>query len=34
VDPRTTWRTGDKAEVAFNMDNVHIFDPETEKAIR
>jgi multiple sugar transport system ATP-binding protein len=34
VDPRTTFRTGDKAELALNMDNFHIFDPETELAVR
>jgi multiple sugar transport system ATP-binding protein len=34
VDPRTTFRMGDKAQLAFNMDNFHIFDPETEKAVR
>jgi len=25
---------GGTADVAFNMDNVHFFDPETERAIR
>jgi multiple sugar transport system ATP-binding protein len=34
VDPRTTARMGDKTQVAFNMSNMHLFDPETEKAIR
>ncbi len=34
VDPRTTFKMGDQLEVAFNMDNFHIFDPETELAIR
>jgi multiple sugar transport system ATP-binding protein len=34
VDPRTTFKMGDELEVAFNMDNFHIFDPETELAIR
>jgi multiple sugar transport system ATP-binding protein len=33
VDPRTNFRIGEKVEVAFNMDNFHLFDPETEKAI-
>lgn len=27
VDPRTRMDIGDKVEVAFNMDNYHIFDP-------
>ena len=27
VDPRTRYKFGDEVEVAFNMDNCHIFDP-------
>jgi multiple sugar transport system ATP-binding protein len=34
VDPRSRMRVGEKAQVAFDMDNVHIFDAETEEAIR
>ncbi|MGD0610362.1 MAG: sn-glycerol-3-phosphate ABC transporter ATP-binding protein UgpC [Anaerolineales bacterium] len=34
VDPRTDFRIGDKVQVAFNMDKCHLFDPETEQAIR
>jgi multiple sugar transport system ATP-binding protein len=34
VDPRSTFRMGDQLQVAFNMDNFHIFDPDTELAIR
>ncbi len=34
VDPRTDFKTGDQTQVAFNMDNIHIFDPESELAIR
>ncbi len=34
VDPRTNFRMGDKGEVTFNMGNMHIFDKETEQAIR
>lgn len=34
VDPRTDFKIGDKTQVAFNMDKCHLFDPETEKAIR
>ncbi len=34
VDPRTDYKMGDKATMAFNMDNMHIFDRETEEVIR
>ena len=34
VDPRTRWHMGDPITVKFNMENVHIFDKDTEKAIR
>jgi len=34
VDPRSQFRTGNDVEIAFNMDNVHIFDAVTEEAIR
>jgi multiple sugar transport system ATP-binding protein len=34
VDPRTSARVGQKMDVAFNMDNVHFFDRESEKTIR
>jgi multiple sugar transport system ATP-binding protein len=27
VDPRTGMRTGQKVQVAFNMDNMHLFEP-------
>jgi len=33
-DPRTGVRVGDTIEAVLNMDNVHAFDPQTEKAIR
>ena len=33
VNPRTTLRTGDEGVFALDMDKVHIFDKETEKAI-
>lgn len=33
-DPRTTCRMGDRTQVVFNMNNMHLFDPDTEKAIR
>jgi multiple sugar transport system ATP-binding protein len=34
VDPRSDYKFGDKVQVAFNAENVHLFDRETEKAIR
>lgn len=34
VDPRSRYRMGDKTQVVFNMANMHLFDAETEKAIR
>ena len=34
VDPRSNLRVGEQATVAFNMDNIHIFDAATEEAIR
>ncbi len=34
VDPRTSFRMGDSIQVAFNMENMHIFDRDTEQAVR
>ena len=34
VDPRTSYSMDDEITVAFNMDNMHIFDKETEQVIR
>jgi multiple sugar transport system ATP-binding protein len=34
VDPRTSAKMGEKMQVMFNMNNVHLFDPESEQAIR
>jgi multiple sugar transport system ATP-binding protein len=34
VDPRSTLRVGQQANVAFDMDSIHIFDAATEEAIR
>jgi len=34
IDPRTNFRMGDKVQITFNMGNMHIFDKETEKAVR
>jgi multiple sugar transport system ATP-binding protein len=33
-DPRTGARVGNTMQVAFNMDRMHIFDKQTEEAIR
>ena len=33
-DPRTGVRIEDTIEIVVNMDNMHTFDPQTEKAIR
>ena len=33
-DPRTSARVGNPMQVAFNMDRMHIFDKQTELAIR
>ncbi len=34
VDPRAKYAIGDDIQVVFNMDNMHIFDTESENAIR
>jgi len=34
VDPRVRARPGDQIEAVVNMDNMHLFDPKTEIAIR
>jgi multiple sugar transport system ATP-binding protein len=34
IDPRTDFSMGDEVEITFNMDNMHIFDKDTEEAIR
>jgi multiple sugar transport system ATP-binding protein len=34
VDPRSRFVIGEDAQLVFNMSNMHIFDRETEKAIR
>ena len=34
VDPRTSYSMDDEIRVAFNMDNMHVFDKETEEVIR
>ncbi len=33
VDPRSDFKIGEKVEIAFNMENFHLFDPDTEQAI-
>ncbi|MFQ5409028.1 MAG: ABC transporter ATP-binding protein [Anaerolineales bacterium] len=34
VDPRTSARVSDEVQVSINMDNMHLFDKETNLAIR
>jgi len=34
VDPRSRARIGDKVQIAMNLDNMHLFDKETEQVIR
>jgi multiple sugar transport system ATP-binding protein len=34
VDPRSNLRMGEQAQVMFDMDNFHIFDAQTEEALR
>ena len=34
VDPRADYRMGARAQVVFDMSQMHLFDPETEQAIR
>jgi multiple sugar transport system ATP-binding protein len=34
VDPRTKASGGDQMQLVFNMDNMHVFDRETELVIR
>lgn len=34
VDPRTSIKMGDNVQMAFNMANMHIFDRDTEQAVR
>ncbi|MFL7869288.1 MAG: ABC transporter ATP-binding protein, partial [Anaerolineales bacterium] len=34
VDPRSNMHVGEKVEIAFDMDSFHVFDAETEEAIR
>jgi multiple sugar transport system ATP-binding protein len=34
VDPRTSYKMGDTVTMAFNMENMHIFDKENEQVIR
>jgi multiple sugar transport system ATP-binding protein len=34
VDPRTSAKMGDNVQLVFNMGNMHLFDPESEQAVR
>jgi multiple sugar transport system ATP-binding protein len=34
VDPRSNMGVGEKVQIALDMNNVHVFDADTEEAIR
>jgi multiple sugar transport system ATP-binding protein len=34
VDPRSEYKIGEKVKVAFDVENLHVFDKETEQAVR
>ena len=34
VDPRSRFHIGDDTQLVFNMDNMHIFDKDSEIAVR
>lgn len=34
VDPRSSYSIGDETQLVFNMANMHIFDQDTEQAVR
>jgi multiple sugar transport system ATP-binding protein len=34
VDPRSRYHINDKVRIDFNMDNMHLFDRDTEETIR
>ena len=34
VDPRSTYTVGDDVQVIFNADNIHVFDKDTDLAVR
>jgi multiple sugar transport system ATP-binding protein len=34
MDPRTSAQVGNEMDIAINMDNIHLFDHDTEEAIR
>jgi multiple sugar transport system ATP-binding protein len=34
MDPRTSAQVGNQMDIAVNMDNIHLFDRDTEEAIR
>ena len=33
VEPTSTAKPGDNIKIAFNLDNLHIFDKDTEQTI-
>ncbi|MDA1330240.1 MAG: sn-glycerol-3-phosphate ABC transporter ATP-binding protein UgpC [Chloroflexi bacterium] len=34
VDPRSAYKYGDKVQMVFNVENMHVFDKDTEEAVR
>jgi multiple sugar transport system ATP-binding protein len=34
VDPRSKSKIGEQVQVVFDMDNIHVFDAQTEEALR
>jgi hypothetical protein len=34
MDPRTSAGVGKEMDIVVNMDNIHLFDRDTEEAIR
>jgi hypothetical protein len=34
IDPRSRYHMGENSQLVFNMANMHLFDAETEQAIR
>ncbi len=33
IDPRAAYHVGEKVEILFNLDSIHLFDRETEKSL-
>jgi multiple sugar transport system ATP-binding protein len=34
VDPRSRYAIDNDVQMVFNMDNIHVFDKDTEQAVR